>query len=133
MARDHFAQLKKLKGKGQVINGEKKLVVSGAGDARVNGVYVPISKLPAGGANVGPLIWRHETTDWIHIVNGEGCWWIGHYANCTEDLYFSGNADYEENEKGNPPVGIQFSPCENGGPWFKGTHPAPSIDWAPEE
>ena len=47
----------------------KKIVVANAGDERVNGTYIPVDTMPLGAGSHGPLIWRHETTDWIHIMN----------------------------------------------------------------
>lgn len=120
--------------------------MSGAGDDRVNGRFVPVDSLPPKGVSVGPLTWRKEDSDWLHLMNSEGCWWIGHYANCTEDLYSTMSAPKGEsaisdvNNYMNPPVNLQagcWRPClerdpktgKRFGTWFKGKGPPPELRW----
>ena len=103
--------------------------VAGAGNPEADGVYHPVAALPPGGAWVGPSIWKKHGSTGIHISHSEGCWWIGDYRNCTNDLYM---APYVASST--PPVGIAFQSCTTqhplcGGPWFKGVAPAPRLWW----
>jgi len=101
--------------------------VAGAGNPEADGVYHPVAALPPGGAWVGPSIWKKHGSTGIHISHSEGCWWIGDYRNCTNDLYMTHDV-----ASSTPPVGIVFQPCTNGGPWFKGVAPAPRLWWGGE-
>ena len=86
----------------------RSVCVKGAGSEEANGRYTPITKDQFLGKTtthgMGPNIWRHTKHDWLHVVFGEDCWWIGHYANCTKDLYFAPKPNYESRTS---PVGVK--------------------------
>lgn len=119
----------------------QSIEVYGAGDERVNGIYIPVKSLPRKGYAVGPLKWRKQDSDWIYIMNTEGSWWIGHFANCTEDLYCTYTVVADEcgaNNHMRPPVDLPdgcWQAClkddpsteDENGEWFKGVEPAPKL------
>mmetsp|Transcript_23224 Transcript_23224/g.41943 ORF Transcript_23224/g.41943 Transcript_23224/m.41943 type:complete len:370 (-) Transcript_23224:3-1112(-) len=111
------------------------------GDERVNGIYSPVrpgsksgkSPIPAfvPGAAVGPLIWRKQGEDRLHITNTEGAWWITEdTGSLSTDLYrtpkdaglFTGRV----NDPCSAPVDVPWVACAGG----TETGAAPKTKWA---
>ena len=108
----------------------RNIIVSGAEDARVNGTFKQVPSLPSGGGDAGPLIWRKEgDNDWLHIM-WQGQWWICHFADATEDLFYT-EAVIDNTAELVPPVGMQWSLCAGDDfPGGKGTGRPPTTTWA---
>jgi predicted dithiol-disulfide oxidoreductase (DUF899 family) len=69
--------------------------VYGAGVEKANGIYTSVDSTPSGEDNQGPLIWRHEEHEWLHILNNYDKWWIGHHEDMIENLYSTEGASDE--------------------------------------
>ncbi|KAJ8605612.1 hypothetical protein CTAYLR_000077 [Chrysophaeum taylorii] len=99
---------------------EQPILVSGAGDARANGVYVRTGK------QNNAARWRHAERSWLCILRDGSNWWIGNERAAVEDLYWC-DATSEARE-------WRVCPCDDATHrHFRGSAPAPRLSWNVEK